>query len=497
MQTGPWMRALKFLILLLIASNLLLSTHVVAGTLDSLKAEKFLKQLVDYDSSLTQWVLKSELDKSRRFGIDYRTPMDKFFIQYDIEENIRRLVTRGRLKYQFEIEPLNSGYSRLIFKLAARDYKTAFYFKEDSLTTPYDYYSRDWKEFVTKYMRVRASDPRMFPATAARQLDDFVDSLIVLLQLDEEKAAMLQQQKLDYLICVDTDEIEKVSGFNTRGLAILATDRIITTFPLHKHEVAHLLINLALPKPPLFVHPFMQEGFATAVGGRGGKTPEVISEIGVFLQKSTFMTVEEIRKRKDFQNSDASLSYPLSGVYNSFLLEQWPIDRYLRFYSSLGSVTSKAVPHKVYPDSLPADSLFEAYIAIVDMKKTVRFPDSLPESSPLLDAHWGKVWEDGEDYVFSIRGGIQLTPPDPVRNLLSSEFRAIFPDVRYGGQQFFLEVTKGEVKLFNFYTANLDAFYSTGLSMNPIEVQGADGNFQFILPKRVFPLPLENMTITQ
>lgn len=491
------MRLLKKLILLILASTVMMSTLAVAGTLDSLKAETFLKQLVDQDSSLTQWVLKSELDKSRRLGIDYKTPTDKFFIQYDIDSNTRRLVTRGRLKYQFEIDSLEDGYSRLTFKLSARDYKTSFYFKGDSLTTPYQYYSRDWKEFVTKYLRVRASDPRMFPATAARQLDSFVDSLIVLLQLDEEKAAMLQQQKLDYLLCVDTDEIEKVSGFNTRGLAILATDRIITTFPLHKHEVAHLLINLALPEPPLFMHPFMQEGFATAVGGRGGKTPEVIHEIGIFLQKSAFMTVDEIRKRKDFQNSDASLSYPLSGVYNTFLLQQWPIDRYLKFYQSLGSTTSKAVPHKVYIDSLPPEALFEEFINKASAKQTVRFPDALPEKPSLLDAHWGKVWEDGEDYIFSIRGGIQLTPPNPVRNLLSSEFRAIFPDVRYGGQQFFLEVTKGEVKLFNFYTANLDAFYSTGLSMNPIEVQGADGNFQFVLPRSVFPLPLENMTITQ
>ncbi|MEL6821605.1 MAG: hypothetical protein AAFP70_07590, partial [Calditrichota bacterium] len=258
-----------------------------------------------------------------------------------------------------------------------------------------------------------------------------------------------------------------------------------------------LMINLALPQPPLFMHPFMQEGFATAVGGRGGKTRDVIHEIGVFLQKSAFMTVDEIRKRKDFQNSDASLSYPLSGVYNMFLLKEWSIDRYLRFYQSLGSVTSRAVPHKVHADSLPPDSLFKAYLKRVSQKQTVRFPKSLPKIAPLLDAHWGKVWEDGEDYIFSIRGGIQFTPPNPVRNLLSSEFRAIFPDVRYGGQQFFLEVTKGEVKLFNFYTANLDAFYSTGLSMNPIEVQGADGNFHFILPKSVFPLPLEEMTITQ
>ncbi|MGH1361951.1 MAG: hypothetical protein ACRBF0_00250 [Calditrichia bacterium] len=473
------------------------STAVQSQTLDSLKADAFLKALVTHDSSLTKWVLRSELDKSRRLGIDFRTPFNKFFIQYDIADNIRRIITRGRVKYQFEIDTLEKDFSKLTFKLKARDYDMAFYFKGSSLISPYYYHTRDWKEFVTKYFRIRTSNPRLFASTAADQLDAFVDEMIALLQIGPEKAAVLRQQKIDYLLCESTDEIETISGFNTRGVTILATDRVITTFPLHKHEVAHVLINMVLENPPLFVHPFMQEGFATATGGRGGKVEPVIREIGTFLQKSAFMTVAEILGRKEFRNSDASLSYPLSGVYNAFLLQHWPLERYLNLYQAMGAVSSKTVPHKVPTDSLPKDSLFNAYVEGLTNSQMVTFPTAQPDINPLIDAHWGKIWEQEDRYVFTIRGGIQLTPPQPVKQLVSSEFRAIFPDIRYSGQQFFLEVTKGEVKLFNFYTANLDAFYSTGLTMNPVEVQREDGNFHFTLPKSVFSYPIEQMTITQ
>ena len=116
-----------------------------------------------------------------------------------------------------------------------------------------------------------------------------------------------------------------------------------------------------------------------------------------------------------------------------------------------------------------------------------------------MDAHWGSIREDSLYYHFGIRGPIRFLPEvrDKQLRFTSQEFREIFPDLRYAGDIYLLEITRDEIKLFNFYTATLDAFYSNGLTLTPRKLQDADGNYYFAIRKSCFARPPTEYRILQ
>ena len=102
---------------------------------------------------------------------------------------------------------------------------------------------------------------------------------------------------------------------------MVSHDIIVSTFSAHFHELAHLLINYKLQQPHLYTHPFFLEGFAVAVGGRGGKAPAVQQQLGLAMYRSEFVALEDLRRVEGFYGYNASVSYPAAGLYNRFLLE--------------------------------------------------------------------------------------------------------------------------------------------------------------------------------
>jgi len=57
-----------------------------------------------------------------------------------------------------------------------------------------------------------------------------------------------------------------------------------------------------------------------------------ISEMGVFMIKSGFANYKDLLSKLDFQKTDASISYPISGLYTEFLIKNIGIDNYLKLY---------------------------------------------------------------------------------------------------------------------------------------------------------------------
>ena len=154
----------------------------------------------------------------------------------------------------------------------------------------------------------------------------------MMLSLAPDRLSRLSEEKILYLLCDGPEEVETLTGFKLRGIFLMGADAIVSSFNCHRHEVAHLLLNFRLASLPLYTHPFLQEGWANAMGGRGGKARDVILHLGAFLQQSEFVTYPELLQRKTFANTDPSIAYPLSGVYNRFLLAQQGVDAYLRLY---------------------------------------------------------------------------------------------------------------------------------------------------------------------
>ncbi len=453
-----------------------------------------VEQLIHNDSTLYEWVDPEALAASRRLGISYKKVAHKFLIQNGIDVKVQNGLKAGVLKYTLADSLLEDGFRRVTLEVASSDYEFSWIFRNGRLSSPIHYYSRNWQQRKSRFFRFLISDPADFNKAAIAQLDEFVDELAETLALTPGQIDTLGREKIDYVLCHSPEEIEVLTGFNTRGIYILAFDQVVSTFNTHFHEVAHLLLNFKQRESDLFVHPFLQEGFATAMGGRGGKSTRVINELGAFLQISEFMKVNEILDADAFRNNDASLTYPLSGVYHQFLLSEWSIDKYLDYYQKWGSASPTLRRKRLRANQLPPMKRFNDYVKAYQENVAVFFTDE-PSGKLVLEADWGQVWDEGESFRFSLTQSLQLSEAERPSGFLSQEYGEIFSDRTYSGEKYLLEVGDDEIKLFNLYFGRLDAFYSNGLTLDRRQIKRDNGHYEFNIRKEAFENDLLKMVI--
>ena len=292
----------------------------------------FFKDLIADADDLSKYINKNELAKSERLGIQYEGIKNKFLISFDIDEQVKNEIRENKTSYELKEEKLNEDFSKITFFVQSRNYSKEFYFKDDKFVSPAYYFTSGWKNFKTKYFNFFISDSLLFNNYSVEALGKLSYQPWPTLHLDENQRKLLEEKKINYILCKDEDEIKKLTGFATRELYTLAFDEIITTYNCHFHELAHLLINFKLKNLPLYSLPFFQEGFAVAAGGRGGLSRNVLFDAGYFLQKSEIIKFNSILTKEEFLSEDASLTYPVAGLYSLFLMKQYGIDSYLKLY---------------------------------------------------------------------------------------------------------------------------------------------------------------------
>ncbi len=433
---------------------------------------------------------------AQRLGIHYPSRPDKFWLLYPIDETVIARFLDKEEAPRFEMVSDDGEYQVSRFLFPKDSLKLRFYWKDGQLIAPVDYYTRDWQVIKTRYFQFRISDPSRYHPYAAAQLDSFVEEMLERLHVPEEERRRLEKRKIVYCLARDADEVQQLSSFPVRGVYLLGNDYIVSFFNCHRHEVAHLLINYALKNAPLYVYPFLQEGFASAWGGRGDQAPAVIGDVGVFLETSGFLSYRQLFNVGNFRSLDPSLSYPVAAVYNRFLMSRWGTKAYLEFYTAHSAAKDAALP-PVTPAELPEEAAFKTFLKETAQQVQISaFPEK-PPGKPLIEAHWGAVWADSLFYYFRLRGSIRLRPEHPHPGFVSAEFREVFPDLRYSGEQYVLSVSEDEVKLFNFYTAVLQAFYARGLSTAPWPIRSDDGMYQFRLRRETLPENLAEFIVSQ
>ena len=252
--------------------------------------DKFFEALIHNSNNISSFVNAEEIARSNRLGITYTGVTNKFLISYDIDEEVRKNHIENNAKYSTKILEAQGDYSKVEFDVLSMNYSKIFHFKSGKFISPSTYYTRDWETITSKYFILKISEPKYFNDYCVNKLDAFVDTMCVVLGIDESNRLQLEKEKIYYILCKDENEIKKVSGFNTRGIFITAFDEIITTYNIHYHELAHLLINFKLKNISLYTLPFFMEGFAVAVGGRGGMSPQVVMDIGYYLQVKGILT---------------------------------------------------------------------------------------------------------------------------------------------------------------------------------------------------------------
>ena len=474
--------------LFLIISTLMIISNSSGDTFSNDSAAGFINALLKDRNNLNNFILPEELSISRRLGIEYTGVDNKCLISDDIDSSLREEINSKKLSFTYKLEKLNDDYSKLFFSIPSRKFAKEYYFKDSYLISPPYYFAGNWKKEESKFFIFHISAPSLFNQYAERRLDNFVDKICKVLGLSDDQVKKLEENKIHYYLCRDGNEIKKLTGYDARGLYYLPYDYIITTFNCHYHEILHLLMNYKLGKIPLYTLPLLQEGFAVAFGGRGGKEPDVILEMGAFLANNNFLGYNSILNKKDFNQYDATMTYPLAGLYNKFLIKALGINKYITLYKKYSGNKSNIEKLKIDPVDLPSAEKWEYYLKNYLNNNSIKI--EIPVTHEFKEIEKRKnnfiVSEDSEYYLFQIRDTLFLSPSQKLNNYQSKLFHEIFPENLYQSEKYAIIADSNEVSVYNFYSNNLVAKYVRSFTPSNEKVKLNNNFYQFAIKKEIF-----------
>lgn len=456
--------------------NIFLALFFTCNIFSQSQSDLFLKALINKENVLA-YIDKDELQRSQRLGISYTGVEYKALISFDIDESIKNDIKANSLQCNINEEKLEEDYFKVTFSVPFKSYSKIFYLKSGKFVSPSSYFSRDWKTIESKYFIFKIREPKYFNDYCIKKLDEFIDSMSLTLNFDEQQMKLLEKEKIYYILCKDENEIEQVTGFNTRGIYIIAFDEIITTYNTHYHELAHLLINYKLKNLSLYTLPFFMEGFAVAIGGRGGISKNVVLDMGWYLQKSGFMVYDSIISNEGFYNEDASMTYPLAGLYNAFLMKNIGIEKYLELYRFVNGSLEDLKTFNFGKLNLPANDKFIKFLKEYEVTMNISVDDSKKKENGYLK--------------FSI-DALRLILPDDLKeirdNYVSKKYNEVFYKnadevckYKYG-----ITADSSSISVYNFYTNDIIASYSVNFSIERKPVQNNNGKYEFYVKETLF-----------
>ena len=480
-------------LLLKLLLTFLFTEALVSQSLTNERALEFIRALINNNDSLKTFVLPEELALSKRLGITYEGIKNKFLISYEIPNQIAEEIKNKKEAYIYKIEKIDSEFSILHFDANGKNYKTEYYFKSGYLISPPYFYYKDWQRIQSDHFIFYVSDPKSFNQYSIERLENFVNNIFSILKFNEEEKQILKEEKLIYILCKNEDEIEKLTGYKARGMGNLAYDYVITTYNCHYHELLHILINYKLKKLPLYTHPFLQEGFAVAFGGRGGYEPGVILNLGKFLKESEFLKVKQLFSADEYKTCDVSMTYPLSGLYNLFLFNNTGIEKYLHIYLkySLMDISGLVIKQDELPSELDWDDYVKNFTN--DQLVSVDFPEenfkTLAEDSSYF------IKENNDFYFLETKDDILISISYEEKGYISKKFNELYPDKLYNRKKYLVRVNDSEVAVYNLFTNNLIANYVSGFSVDIKPVPNKNGFYKFAVQKKIFDEEPNNWTI--
>jgi hypothetical protein len=191
----------------------------------------------------------------------------------------------------------------------------------------------------TRTARLWIADRERVHPAAVDSLDAFVDRAARLLGFSRAQRARLAQEKFDYLLCADPNEVAALSGRESEGVTLLEQGAIVTRWLPHDHEVVHLLVYRRLAPLPPVAEPFLQEGLASALGGRHDEDAAALQAEGERLLACGEVSLETLWGFPRFHAlaGPAARSYPVAARFVAFLLDEGGPQRLLRLYRLLAS----------------------------------------------------------------------------------------------------------------------------------------------------------------
>ena len=501
------MRSFLFTYIILIFTTL--------ASAQNLDQEGFIKALAD-EGDIRQYVSEDELQSTERLGITYYEEKEKFLIGYGLPEEIKNIIKAGRENYELSYPMTGNGYGALTLTVPSENYKQIFYFKNDKYISPLTFHTRNYVKKESDFFRFFIDDTIYFNDYSIKKLDEFVDDMLSKMQFTALEREILINEKFNYVLCKDAEEIKLVTGYDTRGMYVKAYDAVVTTFNTHYHEVVHGLMYFKQKtdiKPELL---FFQEGFAVAMGGRGGESFKVNIGLGRFLLTSGLVNYKDVLSNEDFINSGASISYNIAGYYNTYLFYKFGFSEYLKLYNRFSGTEDELDQADFSGIDSIKDEYFNmvlrVYAELISLGEVEQDQYSF-EDDARLESYDGKTYDvDGNEvviheenvkvtideiyYKFKVRNSILLSEDKPMNHYISKKFNEIIPGREYKGEKYYISVSNDEAAVYNLYSNELIGLYAKGFSTSGKPVTFKDGYFEFYVRTDVFDEYIGNLKVS-
>lgn len=431
--------------------------------------QKFFDALIYDKEIISEFINKDELAKSKRLGISYDGVKRKALLTYEIPSEIKDGIVSGKYKYEIKELPFADTYTEVTFSVPEINFKKIYYF-DNGFVYSSTYHTWGWQKKESKYFNFRLQEPKYFNDYCIKRLDDFVDMMADTLGFTSVERELLENEKLFYTFCSDEKEVENITGFRSKGMAILASDEVITAYQTHFHEVAHLLINYKLKNLSIYTLPFFLEGFAVAMGGRGGMAPRVVTDIGAYLQTTGFLTYDSILTNEQFYSNDANMTYALSGLYNSFLFNELGMEKYLELYKKINGDLDHVKSITKQQIELPAQEKFISYLTAYNNEK-IMFVDEKDTTEPLWIPLMNGNFVFKENYIkiyvvdkFKV-GFLNITIDS---SYVSRKYEEIYKQTNNKYSKYLITASANSIDIYNLFNDELIYSYSKGLSISPV-----------------------------
>ncbi|QQS35939.1 MAG: hypothetical protein IPM56_17125 [Ignavibacteriales bacterium] len=453
---------------------LLYTIAAACQNIDSVSAKKFIHHLCNND--LPDSLIEVEtLNAVNRLGIKYDNVYCKALISYDLPDEIKSYYKNQSSDLSYKIEPVSESLDRLVVSSASKKFSTKFYFKNAKLIHPVFAETNNWQVLNSKYSRLFYSDSSSLNQYAVHKLDNFVERIGKLFGFSDSDFMLLEIEKIYYVLCNSEDEIKRLTGYYTRGMYNLSGDMILSTYNSHYHELVHFLVNYKLKTLPLYTHSFLQEGIAVALGGRGGLSAGSLLNIATFLEQSQFFNYREILKNSEFKMHDASITYPVSGLYNLFLMEQFGMEEYINLYLKYSGSENEINQMTIQQEELPDENRWKQFSS--EYKNSVIIDSSISQSGVELKQGY---------YHCKINEPVFFYSKAKSDGYISKLFLELFPGRNYSGEKYGVVPKENEITVYNFFTNTIEASYSSGFSMEQKKIKDENGYWCFKIDAAVF-----------
>ena len=307
----------------------------------------------NYKQAESYW-RPQDIQSAQRLGITYSGVPLKFDCASPIVHSLEAL-RNGTMKVNIIETSVDGNRASLKLQISSEKSSTEvvyYILKEDSawkLASSITYYTSDWYRIESRYANIIFHDSSLVNVFAIEALDDFIDSLGIVFDVSKKRMNQLQEQKIDYVLCSEP-EIETITGYPAQGIANLQFDAVITRHLPHYHEIVHLMVNFALENLPLYTIPFLQEGTAVCFGGRWGKSPEVIMQMGEFTLENELFDLKDALTYRDFHQKigNADFSYPLSAIIVRTIFQNSTSEEFKKLYLNLSGSAEDVQNFDIY-----------------------------------------------------------------------------------------------------------------------------------------------------